>query len=310
MRIKSIKLFLLIILALFIADRAVFFTLHTIEGDVYTGQSVGKANLFNKVKDSVDLLVLGSSRAARHVDPGVFSTAGYNMGMDGTHFGYSAALISTLIKGEQIILVHIDHHELYDQSYEGEDMLSLINEITDSESLLGFMDEYYPEEIFLSKISKCYVYNGKVLGMLKNAVIGGTSMKKTHGFAPLEPSELQKKTFQKILDKEGIQKKTDILEPYEFNRRLIGFIDFAVEKAKNNHSKLIFFTSPSLNKVDNSIRERTSEFFKSKDALYLDNLDFFKDFNIDYWKDRTHMSKSGAQIYSLSLRDSIRMLMN
>lgn len=308
MKKKSITLFLFILISLLICDRLVYITLHGIEENVYTGQSVGKANQFNSVKDSVDLLVLGSSRAARHVDPESFSIPGYNMGMDGTHLGYATALISTLKKEGQLVLVHVDHHEVYDIDYEGDDMLSLLNESKDSDAMEDFIKKYYPEEIYLSNLSNCYVYNGKVLGMLKNAFLGKNTGSRSNGFSPLVPTKNQKETFEAILEESGITQRIDIQEPVEVNHRFESFVDFAIEVAAKNHSSLIFFTSPSLNKVDEEIRNSTADFFNTKGVQYLDDLDFFKEFNIDYWKDRSHMSKMGAELYSIKLSKEIQQV--
>lgn len=301
MKNKSLKLFLIIVVSLFVTDRLVYLILHHIEEEVFTGQSVGKANVFVKVKDSVDLLVLGSSRAARHIDPDVFSMKGYNMGMDGTHLGYAAALMATLERKGQTILVHVDHQEVYDVGYQGDDMLALLNETMDSKKMEDFVRQYYPEEIFLSKFSNCYVYNGKVLGMIKNAVLTKDSSELSNGFSPLSPSAQQKQTFQQILDRDGIFQNLEIPHPLVVNNRFESFVDFAMTIAKRNNSRLMFFTSPSLNKVDDKVRKRTADFFAAKNIKYLDDLDFFTDFNIDLWKDRSHMSKVGAKLYSKKL---------
>ncbi|WP_418501153.1 hypothetical protein [Flagellimonas sp.] len=305
MKKKSFLLFLTIVAVFFITDRAVYLMLHRIEKEVFTGQSVGKANLFNKVKDSVELLVMGSSRAARHVDPDLFPLSGYNMGMDGTHLGYATALLSSLNRKGQTILVHVDHHEVFNADYMGEDMLALLNESMDSEEMEGFINEYYPEDILLSKMTNCYVYNGKVLGMFKNAFMDSGVSKPTNGFSPLTPSAQQKQTFEQILEKEGITQNIEMPDTLVVNEKFESMVDFAIETAKRNNSKLIFFTSPSLNKVKKGARQRTTDFFNSKGLLYLDDLDFFKEFDIDYWKDRSHMSKLGAEIYSTKLEKDI-----
>lgn len=305
MKKKSFVLFLLILVGLFIMDRVVFTVLHGVEKNVFTGQSVGKANQFNKAKDSVDLLVMGSSRAARHVDPSVFPMPGFNMGMDGTHLGYATALMSTLERRHQLILVHVDHHEVYDVDYDGEDMLALMNETLDSKKMQQFIKQYFPEEILLSEISRCYIYNGKVLGMVKNYMSGRKNFKLSNGYSPLVPTAEQKQTFQKILDKDGLYQEIEISESVPVNANFESYVDFAMEVANRNDSKLVFFTSPSLNKVDGKVRQRTVDFFAAKNVKYMDDLDFFKDFDIDYWKDRSHMSKIGAEIYSEKLRENL-----
>lgn len=301
MKKKSLILFLMIVLSLLLVDRMVYALLHSMEQKVYTGQSVGKANLFNKVKDSVDLMILGSSRAARHVDPELFPVSGFNMGMDGTHLGYATALMAVLDKEGQTILVHIDHHEVFDDQYDAEDMLALLNEATDDSKMEKVINKYFPEEIILSKVSKSYVYNGKVLGMLKNYLGSTGAPRISNGFDPLEPSAGQRKTFQDILNKEGRYQELKMPRPLKVNTFFESLVEIAQKSAQNKRSEIIFFTSPSLNKVDDSTRARTTNFFSAKGIRYIDDLDFFNDFDIDHWKDRSHMSKYGAELYSKNL---------
>ena len=71
-----------------------------------------------------------------------------------------------------------------------------------------------------------------------------------------------------------------------------------------NDSKHLFFTSPSLNKVDAEVIERTTAFFIQKDALYIDYTDYFDELEINQWQDYKHLSKKGATIFSKELAKS------
>ena len=81
---KLIKIVLLVLVISYTLDKLIFFGLNTISDKVMTGQSIGKLNQFLSVKDSVDILVFGNSRANHHVDMNLFGKKSYNMGMDGT----------------------------------------------------------------------------------------------------------------------------------------------------------------------------------------------------------------------------------
>ena len=65
---KSFQLFLALIIVFVVSDRLIYYGLNTIDKSVFSGQVTGKANQFLQIKDSVDLLVFGSSRANHHVN--------------------------------------------------------------------------------------------------------------------------------------------------------------------------------------------------------------------------------------------------
>ena len=299
---KSIKLFLLLILLFFAADRIVYSGIRSIDKKVFTGQSGGKVNHFLSLKDSVNLLVFGSSRALHHLDSKVLDTLSYNIGVDGTRIGYSAALISSLNKKEQIILVHIDPSAIYNSEYKGDDILSLLNVARRNENMSNFISDVYPEEIYLSKIFNCYVYNGKVLGLIKNYLLTSYNYKDYSGYDPISPSQEQKQIFKKLID------KTDFSE-FKYNSisnlpspLVDKFISKIKEKCQKNKSKLIFFTSPTLKKIDDNLRLKTKEYFNSKSILYYDYSEFIDITNLDNWKDFTHLSEQGANLFSKEMR--------
>ena len=165
---KSFQLFLLLLLIFYISDRLTFFGLKTIDKKVFSGQGLGKVNQFISLKDSVNLLVFGNSRANHHINNIILDSSSYNMGVDGTNIAYSAALISTLRKKDQFIIVHIDQKIIFDTTYVGKDVLGLINLIYREKEIRTLIDDLFPEEILYTKLSNCYMYNGKALGIMKN----------------------------------------------------------------------------------------------------------------------------------------------
>jgi hypothetical protein len=298
---KSIKLFLLLILLFFAADRLVYSGIRSLDNKVFTGQS-GKVNQFLSLKDSVNLLVFGSSRALHHLDPKVLDTLSYNMGVDATRIGYSAALISSLNKKEQIILVHIDPSTIYNSEYNGDDILGLLNMAERNENISNFISEVFPEEIYLSKIFNCYVYNGKVLGLLKNYLLTSYNYKDYSGYDPITPSQEQKQIFKKLIDKTNFSEfKYNSISNLP-NPLVDKFISKIKEKCQTNKSKLVFFTSPSLKKNEDNLRLKTKEYFKTKGILYYDYSEFIDITNLDNWKDFTHLSEKGANVFSKEMR--------
>ena len=292
---KSLKLLLFFIIVFLVADRFVAFSLRKIDEKVKTGQSVGKVNHFLSVKDSLDVLVFGSSRANHHVDNITLSKSSYNIGIDGTKIGNSAILISTLRKKGQNILVHVDYNTLYDSSYTGDDMLGLKNLITRNEIIKAKIRQFFPEEINLSKVSNSYVYNGKVLGMIKNYFSPNYDYRNYNGYDPLYPSDEQISIFEKLVKENELPVFTDDeLDISSPSSKFDGFVDIIIDICKNNNSNLIFFTSPNLKVIDSKYRNATKSYFDSKGVKYFDFIDLVDATDISYWKDFTHMSHKGA----------------
>lgn len=300
---KSIQLLLLLSVVFIITDRVVGYGLKKLDEKVFTGQGVGKVNQFLTLKDSVDLLVFGSSRAVHHVDNMLLSPSSYNVGIDGTKIFHSAVLISTLRKKGQNILVHIDHNRLYDSKYNGEDLLGLKNLIPRNKDVKENIYRFFPEEIILSKVSNSYIYNGKVLGMFKNYFAPSYNYVNYHGYDPLTPSEEQKLIFQKLMNenKRPFFKKGD-LDLKTPNPKIDDFIDIIKDVSQKNNSNLIFFTSPNLKTIDKGFRDKTKSYFESKGLIYYDYSNFIDSKDINCWKDFTHMSHKGAIKFTKELK--------
>lgn len=302
---KSLYLFITVMACLFLVDRGVYFGLHTIEEKVTTGQSVGKVNYFNTIKDSVDNLVFGSSRAVHHVNTNYFKSSVFNMGADGTKIGYAAGLISTLKKKNQTILVHIDHNTLFSKTYKGGDMLSLINETRDNEELKRFLKENYKSKVVTSQVVNSFVYNGKVLGIIKNYLMPKKGYDDQMGFAPIVPSENQKKIFKKLLAQNKAKLNSNIYKPLEVNIKTDKFINQITNIINQNKSRLIFFTSPSLHKVDEEVKLKIKNYFLNKGITYFDHIDVLGKENKDFWKDFTHLSEKGSVEYTRLLLEKL-----
>lgn len=302
---KSIKLFLILVLLFFVTDRLVYIGIRSLDEKVFSGQSGGKVNHFLSLKDSVNLLVFGSSRAFHHVDTKALDSLSYNMGADGTRIGYSAALISSLDKQNQTILVHIDPVSIYNPEYVGKDILGLLNIARRNENVNDFLFEVYPDEVFLSKIFNSYVYNGKILGLLKNYLSPKYNHEFYSGYEPIVPTEEQKQIFKKLINKTDFTKFVNTATDTVPNPMVDKFIAIIKNKCLENNSKLVFFTSPTLKKNDDVLLRNVKEYFDSKDVVYFDFSQLIDISDTDNWKDFTHLSGKGASIFTKELQLAI-----
>ncbi|MBC3758978.1 hypothetical protein H7U19_11215 [Hyunsoonleella sp. SJ7] len=301
---KSFKLFLVLLLVFIIVDRLISFGLGSMANKVVTGQGVGKVNQFLKIKDSVNLLVFGSSRANHHVENQMLDTASFNMGVDGTKLGQSAGLISTLNKKNQIILVHIDQSTVFDEAYQASDILNLINITSDYKSVKSLIFDFFPEEIYVTNAINSYAYNGKVLSIFKNYFMPDGGYMKHRGYDPLVPSEAQKEIFEALIKNNDFVK--DKRSKFEINGAVDILVGFIKNKGEELNSRVIFFTSPSLRPISGQMRSATENYFKSKEAEYYDYSDFDDGSNKSYWKDFTHMSAKGARAFTKEIEVLIK----
>lgn len=306
---RSFRLLAILSAVYFITDRSAALLLEKLEENIYSGQGVGKVNVFMQVKDSLDVLVLGSSRAAHHVDTELLEGKSFNMGMDGTKLGYASALFKMLEKKNQIVLVHVDHHNLCEKEYVGDDLSKLTYLTLKNPVIKGYFDKFRKEDLILSKISNTYAFNGKLFPILKNTILkSATTYFDSNGFEPLLPNENQKKAFALLMKEQKTKgqishQKNDIksMSPLAFS-----FLKSIGDHAKSHRIKLIFFTSPSLMNVDEEAREMTKSVFKDLGVTYWDHMDFFERFDPDLWKDQTHLSYKGASEYTDYLSSELR----
>lgn len=293
---KSIILFISTILTFVIIDRLVSVVISNAEKNIITGNNIGKINYFLKVKDSIDIVVLGSSRALHHIDTGEFDRPAFNIGADGKKIGYSAGITSMLHKENQLLLVHIDHNRVFDLNYDGQDALGLLYKVNEDQKLKAFIKSNFSTDYYLSKGIHSYPYNGKVLVIIKNTLIKDSV--NTSGFEPIFPTEVQKQVFLNMLSKEGLQMNINIHKPLEVSPVFERFVDIIKANANENKTQLVVFTSPSLNKVDGEVQRKVQTFFKKKGIIYFDHINEIENTDLSLWKDHTHLSAKGAAKYT------------
>jgi len=305
---KNLKKSLVLLFAVFIAsyaiDKILYFAISTVSEDVFTGQAIGKLNQFFLVKDKVDILVLGSSRANHHIDVKLISENGFNIGADGTKIAYLNALTKTLpINKKQKLIVNIDAKNLFSKYYDGSDVNALNTRYHKSAVISENIDALGKSNP-LRKIYWLIDYNTVLLGIVTNYIKPKYDYKTYFGYDPISLTDTQKKIRTKILSqiKKTDCSKIDITVNQLSEKLIIDLNQFCLDNSKD----LIVVTTPLFNdtcKEDNKIM---SDFFKNLNIKYIDYSDFFiKDNNIDLWKDETHLTKLGAGIFTKALKKSI-----
>ena len=226
------------------------------------------------------------------------------MGLNATKIAFATTLINTLNKKNQNIFVHIDQNSLLNasDSYDGGDCLGLINHASSNKAIREVLKELFPEEIIITYFSNSYMYNGKVLGTIKNYFHPSYNYRNYDGFDPIVPTANQKKVFLGLWNSQG-RDSIGYHEKISVNPLTASLIEKMHKKCLENQSNLIFFTSPTLNQINPELVTQTQQFFKSKNITYLDYTHLYTDFNPDYWKDLTHLSETGAKEFTKKLKE-------
>ena len=297
---KSFKLAISIVLALFLLDKLVFFCLLTMEKKVLSGEGIGKLNQFDLVKDTTKYVVFGNSRANHHINPEVFGKSAYNIGVGGRKMAFSATLIQTLPKKKkQFVLLQIDPVYVFDTTYVGSDIDALYVKYHQNKIIKSKIDEIQRSNIF-SLFFWSLDYNGLVFSILSNRFNPSYNYKQYNGYDPMVNSKEQNEMFTKRL--KDLSPNKDCNKIYTASKLEQMYLKQIKVFCEQNNKVLILFTSPVYEDNCKKDNEAMSKLMKKHGIKYYDFTDYFKnDANLEYWKDENHLSKVGADKFSLIL---------
>jgi len=298
-----LKVLVLFLVISFIADKIVFITLNKISDNVYTGQTVGKLNHYLKIKDRLDFIVYGSSRANRNVNPLEISKNSFNMGVDGTRLAYATILIKLLDNKQQTVLLHIDPNKAFLSKYDAKDIDALLIKYNRIDTITKEIEALNRNNI-AQQFYWSLAYNGSMLGILKNYFKPKYDYKEYSGFDPIHVSKEQKELFKKQRERNLINNECE--KPFEINTIYNSLLDQLIVFCNNNNKKLILFSSPKL--VDSCPEDNIifTEILKKKGLVFHDFTNFFDtDFKEEYWKDNSHLSDVGAKVFTKAVKQLV-----
>ncbi len=301
-----LKILFLIFIITFSVDKMLFFILNKLSDDVYSGQAIGKLNHYLKIKDEKDLIIFGSSRASHNIDPDKLSKNGFNMGVDARNIAFDLPLIK-LLEGngkEQVILIQIDPYHAFDSKYKGADMQHLRCKYNRNKIIRESIDKIGQNNIF-QDIFWCIGYNNKALFIIKNYFKPKYDYKYYNGYDPITVSKKQREIFKNFL-KQKEKEEVDTVycsQDFKLNEKYVIIFNELEQFCRNNNKKLIFFTAPLYIDKCKKDNDELSKIMKSRGFTYYDLTDFFKTNNsIAYWKDDIHLSKEGAQLFTMKIK--------
>lgn len=297
-----LKLLGLVVVVSFLVDKLVFVAFNKISDRVYTGQSIGKLNHFLSMKDSLDLIVLGSSRANHTLDPSLLGPKSFNMGLDGRQISYSAALIKMLpTHKDQTLLLQVDPLSAVSPAYDGSDLKALCTQYNRNKAIRTEMDRMGQNNAF-QHFFWSLSYNGMVMGILKNYFHPSYDHRSYNGYDPIYPTAQQQKIFKTILErKKQVKCGNPVINP--IYRQVLE--ELAVY-TKTHRKKLIVFSSPEYADPCKEDDVLLTRLMQDLGIEYHNMTDFFKDNkDITNWKDETHLSNKGAVLLTHALRSRL-----
>ncbi|WP_396601119.1 hypothetical protein [Algibacter sp. R77976] len=297
-----LKTTVLVLVISFFTDKLIFFVLNKVSDKVFTGQAIGKLNQYLQINEELDLVVFGSSRANHSINPIKLAENSFNVGVDGTKLAYSSTLIKLLPKQKkQILLLHLDPENAFSKDYLGNDIRALSSKYNRNKIIKNEIDKLKQDNL-LQNYFWSLSYNGKSLGMIKNYLKPNYNYKDYFGYDPIYVNENQKKILKNILKKNS--NDTNCENEFILNDIYDITLDELNVFCKKNNKVLIIFTSPKYVDSCKDDNIKFSEILKKRNLTYFDFTDFFKENNtLDYWRDKTHLSNIGAELFTDKIKD-------
>jgi hypothetical protein len=298
--IYFVKTIFLFFLTSYVLDKVIYLSIGHIEKQVFSGQNVGKVNHYLSVKDTSDLIVFGHSRAKNHINTS--NGYGFNMGMDGVKIAFHNTLIKLLPKKlKQTVLLHLDPEAFFNENYDGSDITALKNLFHRNKTVNNEIKKLKQNNP-LSNFYYSITFNGKVLRILNDYFYPNYDFKNYSGYDPIYPSNSQILVFKKKLEKYEFKKKCN--QNLKINNLYDNYLNEIISFCKNNNKKLIVYTSPKYYDDCDDDNILFKSIMKDKRINYFDYTNFFEsNNNIKYWKDFTHLSAQGADIFTKKIKE-------
>lgn len=285
--LKAIKILIITVFVLFIADKLTYTVLFHMSNNVNRGQLVGKLNqfLFLNEKDLFEVVVLGSSRANHHIDPEFISTNGYNMGLDGQKLRFHLGVLRTLDRSQQTVILHLDPEELIGdpKPFENE-VIRLSLHYFDNDSIKEYIDDNSVKEKVLNHMFMTRVFNGKLFSLLSN--YSKKAKKNYNGFDPLVGDFCYSGNAEKNLTSTN------------FNSEKIAIISDFIRCGIAKNKRIIIYSSPKYSDSSKEDNLQLQKLMNQFSVEYWDFTDAITNSDCRNWKDNLHLSSEGANKFN------------
>jgi hypothetical protein len=252
-----------------------------------------------------ELLILGSSRAAHHYVPTIFTDSlgysCYNAGSDGMCIYYQYAILTSYIHRNAIPKIVICEVVPQDAEVTNGPTFNLdaaldrlaphYGEVSEIDSL--FKLNGWKESIKLS--SNCYRYNSKLVQSIKCNYIPSSE---DHGYEARIGEMIPKDTKQ--IPQAGTLNKIDSIKLDYFSK--------VINICRNNQIRLIICYSPMYNNTKSNGIDVLKQIANNHAIPFLDYSSDMRIRDCRYFNDETHLNDEGAHLYSSIVAHDLKLL--
>lgn len=307
------KRLLLLVILLIGLDQALGFLLNRLYLQTTSGQTGGNIN--GILRQKADVLILGSSRARRHVVPAILedslSVSVFNAGLDGHDFLCAVMLFDLWTRAHplpKVILLHVDPISLLNYQRELERTIIFSGYFRESDRVHSILLMRGKHE-WLKYLSSSYRFNGKVLPIIKNLVIhpdttsvGYVGIKGSLHSPEIQAANLQAANLERIAS--GVYSNP-------FWDLKINYLAEIARYCKANGTRLMLFHSPYPQEDLSTLTDWSRQLALRLSYEEVEFLDLSARAHElfsgrpDLFYDKSHLNSRGAEIFSTLLADEV-----
>lgn len=274
----------------------------------YRGQTGGKINYLIQKYDRVQILAIGDSRCAHHINPSILGTNNYNLSHNGQSLIFHTGLLDQIINNETLIvdtiLLNLDLEELN---------FSPMSYDMDIKRLKYY---YYKNNWINNKITALdskekykfclpiYKWNGVLGSLIANKFLKNKIFK--NGYSPKLPSKRDSINVYWQITKQS--SKNINTSNHSINKKCISYLRHIQKLCRHKNIQLICYISPTFkpNRILNSQKAELYSFFSKNKIPLLDYSNAYYSFtelkSVWNWTDAFHLNAKGAEIFTKKIR--------
>ena len=310
--LKFLKYLVVLLVVVFVADRAIYFLISKVQKASYRGIQGGKINHYLSLQQAPTLLIMGPSNAAYQINPNNFEVPTYNLGHPDTEDAFQTALLSIVVnsnKAPKNILLHVNPFAYLGNNandvYESTSPLKLGYYYSKDTVVTQYINDLGIKERikYFFKLSR---YNNKVVGIAKDFAQTKVSGLFEDGFFAFEASADD--SFNVVTEYKKVIRmaKPEYDSTNVIQLKKLKYLEHFVALCKLHNINLILFTLPYYPDVmkqrSDELATRSVRSFSTQHGLqYFD----FRQTNLvqlinhpTYWKDMQHLNSIGSKLES------------
>jgi hypothetical protein len=310
---QAFKFFISVILLFLLLDFYSGKVLQHLFQKTRTGMSGGKINYLFENYENVDILAVGNSRCAHHIDPMLLAKEKvYNLSHNGMSLSFQTGLIDEMFRQKKIhvdtILLHLDIDDFFKSDKRlTEDLQHLrhyyhMNGFIQIELIASSRTEGF-KQLFQS-----YAYNGKTSSIILNYLKTMSTSAPENGYISKKATD--RDSINVVWHKNKMNTEASSTER-RFSFKAQNYIEHLDSLCKANGCYLILFTSPYYD-PSFELLERASLVESYLNAKNLAFFNYINLYNIDpqfkniwIWNDAAHLNENGASLLTQIVRQNI-----